>query len=99
MFNGNNDVVFVFGGNNDIFYWVVVVVIFNLGVMFVIVIVQVQQVVIDLVGYIKDMISKNVMQFYVFNLFDSSLMLQGVVGGVIGQVLLYVLVGVFNIML
>ncbi|CAJ0810267.1 SGNH/GDSL hydrolase family protein [Ralstonia wenshanensis] len=95
-FNGNNDVVFVFGGNNDIFYWAAAVATPNSGVTPAIATAQVQQAATDLVGYVKDMISKNATQLYVFNLPDSSLTPQGVAGGATGQALLHALVGAFN---
>lgn len=95
-FNGSGDVVFVFGGNNDIFYWAAAVATPNSGVTPAIAAAQVQQAATDLVGYIKDMISKNATQLYVFNLPDSSLTPQGVAGGAAGQALLHSLVGVFN---
>ncbi|KHK49275.1 GDSL family lipase [Ralstonia sp. A12] len=95
-FNGSSDVVFVFGGNNDIFYWAAAVATPNSGVTPAIATAQVQQAATDLVGYIKDMISKNATQLYVFNLPDSSLTPFGVSGGPAGQALLHALVGTFN---
>jgi len=95
-FNGNNDVVFVFGGNNDIFYWGAAVAANPTTVTPAMATAQVQQAATDLVGYIKDMISKNATQLYVFNLPDSSLTPQGVAGGVAGQALLRSLVSTFN---
>ena len=87
-FNGSGDVVFVFGGNNDIFYWAAAVATPGSGVT--------PAIATDLVSYVKDMISKNATQLYVFNLPDSSLTPQGVSGGPQGQALLHALVGVFN---
>ena len=95
-FNGSGDVVFVFGGNNDIFYWAAAVATPGSGVTPAIATAQVQQAATDLVSYVKDMISKNATQLYVFNLPDSSLTPQGVSGGPQGQALLHALVGVFN---
>ncbi len=98
-FNGSSDVVFVFGGNNDIFYWAAAVGQTGPGGVVItqaIATAQVQQDATDLVGYIKDMISKNATQLYVFNLPDSSLTPQGVSSGPQGQALLHALVGVFN---
>ncbi|ATG20685.1 GDSL family lipase [Ralstonia pickettii] len=95
-FNGNSDVVFVFGGNNDIFYWAAAVAANPTTVTPTVAAAQVQQAATELVGYIKDMIRKNATQLYVFNLPDSSLTPQGVAGGVQGQALLKSLVGVFN---
>lgn len=95
-FNGSSDVVFVFGGNNDIFYWAAAVATPNSGVTPAIATAQVQQAATDLVSYIKDMISKNATQLYVFNLPDSSLTPQGVGSGPAGQALLHALVGTFN---
>lgn len=95
-FNGANDLVFVFGGSNDIFFWAAAAATPNSGVTVAIATAQVQQAATDLVGYIKDMISKNATQLYVFNLPDSSLTPQGVAGGVAGQALLHTLVGTFN---
>ena len=95
-FNGNSDLVFVFGGNNDIFYWAAAVAANPTTVTPAIATAQVQQAATELVGYIKDMIGKNATQLYVFNLPDSSLTPQGVAGGVAGQALLHALVGTFN---
>ncbi|WP_439890225.1 SGNH/GDSL hydrolase family protein [Ralstonia sp. 25C] len=95
-FNGSSDLVFVFGGNNDIFFWAAAVAASPTTVTPAIATAQVQQAATDLVGYIKDMISKNATQLYVFNLPDSSLTPQGVAGGVAGQALLHSLVGTFN---
>lgn len=98
-FNGNSDVVFVFGGNNDIFYWAGAVGQTGPGgvpVTPALAAAQVQQAATELVGYVKDMISKNATQLYVFNLPDSSLTPQGVGQGPAAQALLKSLVGVFN---
>ena len=95
-FNGNSDLGFVLGGNNDVFYWAAAVATPNSGVTPAIATAQVQQAATDLVGYVKDMLSKNATQLYVFNLPDSSLTPQGAQGGATGQALLHSLVGTFN---
>ncbi|WP_199031565.1 SGNH/GDSL hydrolase family protein [Ralstonia sp. ASV6] len=72
-FNGSSDVVFVLAGSNDVFYWAGVAATPGSGVTPAIAMAQVQQAATELVGYIKDMISKNATQLYVLNLPDSSL--------------------------